>query len=494
MSPTEPSEVAAAASTGSPGIPAQQRPWQPGFPAQELSRSDRVLVLGGALTRGRGALLQLAAEGHSTVVCVERTPGDVQMATKLGPASWKVHLGDGEDLLRLARSADVVVLDGPTGSDEVLLRRLVRRMPAGVRRVIVRLTGAYLREFGLEPTDAGVEGLMPVLGLDAEVISVGKRSSGHQGLLWATLRPNSPQGVSASVIATAAAPRDRDDVAHLRDDLDNPACTQLQGCHRSVNDFRRGIEQKLWQNIYRIYRCSDLALRTDAWLNEGALTAGGLALARFEDLADFVEQQRSITKKRGRVNREVARAVDAGYTVERFDLASYVVDVHAIHVSKAFRGGKRIKGNYQRSVAEMGGPPTEVVAPREPACPVHLHEAWGVFVDEPGHAQGTVVTDRRLVAYIHLRRSGNHAWYSRIMGHADHLRYGVMYLLHREVVAAWLPPDRRHGLDYVFYGGFNSGPDDGSLRDWKRRGLFRPLHLCYDDAAPWFPEPISLLR
>ena len=125
------------------------------------------------------------------------------------------------------------------------------------------------------------------------------------------------------------------------------------------------------------------------------------------------------------------------------------------------------------SIDEMGGAPTRIHDPAQPTCPLHDKSFWGVFLPEEGHSQGDVVTNDRLVGYISLWSYGNHAWYSRIMGHGDHLPNGIMYLLHFSVVDHFLSrPGPRP--EYLFYGAFRSGPKSGTLTEWKTRCLFEP--------------------
>ena len=152
--------------------------------------------------------------------------------------------------------------------------------------------------------------------------------------------------------------------------------------------------------------------------------------------------------------------------------------MHNVNHSKAVRSGGAMRGSYLRTVEEMGGAPTRPHVATPPACVHHWGLTFGVFLPEPGHVQGTVRVDERLLAYLSLRRFGDVALYSQILGHGDHLAHGILVLLHHEVVH-WISehldgPAR--GLRYLMYGGQqNSGE---SLFQFKRQSGFTPHPVC----------------
>lgn len=180
--------------------------------------------------------------------------------------------------------------------------------------------------------------------------------------------------------------------------------------------------------------------------------------------------------------REKRKAIELGYTVRPFEYAQYVPDIHEINHSKEVRSGGPMRGSYQLSVAEMGGPPTRLHPLRMPTCPHHWGLMFGVFRAVPGRAQGDVVVDDQLVGYISLRRVGEVAMYSQILGHGEYLHDFVLVLLHHEVVR-WLASEREgfaRDLEYVMYGGAESGGEP--LLQWKRRAGFRPMRVVASGA------------
>ena len=92
------------------------------------------------------------------------------------------------------------------------------------------------------------------------------------------------------------------------------------------------------------------------------------------------------------------------------------------------------------------------------SCPVHGVHPYGVLLDDT------------LVAYLWCYRSGDLALVSSILGHAEHLRFDVMYLLMRGVIEAELA----HG-GFLVYNRHDSGTD--GLRFYKERCGLEPAEV-----------------
>jgi len=267
----------------------------------------------------------------------------------------------------------------------------------------------------------------------------------------------------------------------LDDGLGRGGCICSSACQRDVRIFRAtgSASRAAGANYLPLLPCELVTLPPVA------LAHGLFALAPFDldahpSFEALMEAARTSTEKRGRINREIARAEKNGYTVKPFPFALHVPDIVAIHQSKDMRDGRAIKGKfYYQSVEELGGAPRDPVALEPPACPQHHTAYWGVFQQEPGYTQGAVVTNERLVGYIGLVRRGNAAWYSRIMGHGDHLKHGVMYLLHYAMVRAMMA-ERPPGLRYLVFFEFARSLDDARVH-WKSLLLFKPSYLIYAD-------------
>lgn len=284
------------------------------------------------------------------------------------------------------------------------------------------------------------------------------------------------------MISPGLPPEIAERVVVLRDLLKHEACTHSAQCSDITNTFHEAARKKLTKPIWKPFTREELTTLDPAEA-EGHRHAGAcFSLDRFRNMDEVLEAARVGTSRRGRVTREIQKARRLGYTTKRFAKALYVPDMWEIHQSKDLRGGKPMRESYQKTIEEMGGAPRQPLEPPPPQCPLHDKCFWGVFKPEEGHKQGDVTTNERLVGYISLWSYGSHAWYSRIMGHGEHLSSGIMYLLHFSVVEDFLArPQPRP--EYLFYGAFRSGPKSGTLTEWKRRCLFEPRLIVLSEGV-----------
>ena len=92
-------------------------------------------------------------------------------------------------------------------------------------------------------------------------------------------------------------------------------------------------------------------------------------------------------------------------------------------------------------------------------CPRHRINTYGVLAGDT------------LVAYLVLYLSGDMAMVSQILGHADHMRNDVMYLLVVEALRETPPPVK------VFYNRHDGGTE--GLRYFKERLGFQPEKVTW---------------
>ncbi|MGZ5919723.1 MAG: hypothetical protein ACXWJV_07995, partial [Hyphomicrobium sp.] len=267
----------------------------------------------------------------------------------------------------------------------------------------------------------------------------------------------------------------------LDEGLGRGGCICSRACQREVRTFRATGSSSREAGI----NFMPMLPRELVGLPPLALAHGLFALATFDldayaNYEALMEAARTSTEKRGRINREIARAEKNGYYVKAFPFALHVPDIVAIHQSKDTRDGRAIRGKfYHQTVDELGGAPQRPMALQPPECPQHHTVYWGVFQREPGYTQGAVTTDERLVGYIGLARRGNSAWYSHIMGHGEHLKLGVMYLLHYALVRQMMEA-RPPGLRYLIFFEFARRPNDVRVH-WKSLLLFKPRYMITAD-------------
>ncbi len=91
------------------------------------------------------------------------------------------------------------------------------------------------------------------------------------------------------------------------------------------------------------------------------------------------------------------------YTFREIDPDQFAEAIHRIHVSSDKRQGKAMSGSYLKPLLQY---------PKNPN-----NSYFGLFKDE------------ELVAYLWLLRSGELLTFNRLMGHADYLKDGIMFML-----------------------------------------------------------------
>ena len=177
---------------------------------------------------------------------------------------------------------------------------------------------------------------------------------------------------------------------------------------------------------------------------------------------------------KGNAVRDGRKSLKAGFRVEPFVRKVFLADVVEVNTSKEERTGRPMRDSYLRTVEELGGAAATYSEPSPPPCPVHWDQWWGVFRDDPGRTQGTLTVDKQLLAYIDLRRVGELAIYSYIIGHGDYLSDGVMFHLHFELMRRMLGDDApdTQGLGALMYAGFHQGGHGLVL--WKKKAGFSP--------------------
>ncbi|MCQ0970146.1 glycosyltransferase family 2 protein [Paracoccus sp. TK19116] len=191
---------------------------------------------------------------------------------------------------------------------------------------------------------------------------------------------------------------------------------------------------------------------------------------------DYANWEKRINKRYNRV-RMKRRSQREGHTVSRFNPRLYIPDMHTIHHSSKERSGGQMRGNYLRTIGEMGGAPTQYIAPVEPEVATDWLQCFGVFKPLPSHKQGSVEVGQQLLSYISVRRMGDIMLYSQLMGHDEHLAEGVMYHAHFHIVEEAMDSGDPiyDGVKFIMYGGIgNGGP---GLWQWKRTVGFTPMRL-----------------
>lgn len=154
--------------------------------------------------------------------------------------------------------------------------------------------------------------------------------------------------------------------------------------------------------------CASLARPLLLQLMEGYELCSVLAMP--ESVEAWREEHRTARKRANRAER-------LGYVFREIERELYGQDIFAINTSREKRQGRPMTRGYREAQNFMPLP----VYP----CSRHAIRTYGVL-----DVRGT------LVAYLWLYRAGELALVSSILGHGEHERNDVMYLLFQGVVGA----------------------------------------------------------
>jgi hypothetical protein len=173
--------------------------------------------------------------------------------------------------------------------------------------------------------------------------------------------------------------------------------------------------------------CAHLAARIHAQLDTPRYRDGASLMAMPHSVAVWRFDHRTARKR-------ADRAVKLGYRFDEVDMSQYNDDRFAINMSLPERQGRPMSDGY--TTRRPQGP-----LPAYP-CDRHAIRTYGVLENDT------------LVAYMTLYRVGDLSMVSMILGHGDHLRNDVMYLLFAGII------DRHAGQGgHLFYNRHDSGTD-----------------------------------
>lgn len=185
--------------------------------------------------------------------------------------------------------------------------------------------------------------------------------------------------------------------------------------------------------------CQDLAGRIFTQLNVPKYSRGVSVLPVPASVDEWRAEHRTARKR-------ADRSARLGYRFDRVDNSQHTDAIHEINTSKQERQGRPMSSGYLEKRAHGRLP--------DYACDRHYLRTYGVLRDDV------------LRAYLTLYRLGDLALVSMILGHGEHLRNDVMYLLFQGVVE-----DQASRGGVLFYNRHDSGTD--GLRFYKERLGFR---------------------
>jgi hypothetical protein len=182
-------------------------------------------------------------------------------------------------------------------------------------------------------------------------------------------------------------------------------------------------------------------------------------------MGEYIFEMKKIHK--GAALRHLNKAKKKGYFCECFPYENHVEDIHEINTSASIRQGKPMESSYRRSVEELRS--CGVTEPIHD--PTDYSRMFGVFTRNQNDSS------KLLRGYISFIRMKEIALYSQILGHAKHLKNGIMYLLNEYIVDSITKPDAPEydNIKYLMYAGYDQGTS--GLKMWKKRTLFKPYYL-----------------
>jgi len=177
------------------------------------------------------------------------------------------------------------------------------------------------------------------------------------------------------------------------------------------------------------------------------LASGRYDVCSLLDLPDSIDEWRAEHRT---ARKRADRSMRLGYRFGTVQPHLHADDIYEINTSLDERQGRPMSDSYRNR---------QTYTPDQPyPCPQHAVRRYGVF------------TGRRLVAYLWLYRAGDMGLVSSILGHGEHLRSDVMWLL----VAGTVEREIDHG-GFLVYNRHDSGTD--GLRYFKERLGFRPSRV-----------------
>ncbi len=152
------------------------------------------------------------------------------------------------------------------------------------------------------------------------------------------------------------------------------------------------------------------------------------------------------------VRRQRRKATKAGFYFDQFHAPDFVNAILRVNTSASRRQGREISASYIDESAV-----TDFCA--------HANNTYGIFDSR-----------KELVAYVYVPVLGDICLFSRILGHADFLQFGIMYLLVTETIVKMIERRCEAGYpDWAMYDMF-WGASPG-LRFFKEKLGFRPYRV-----------------
>lgn len=185
--------------------------------------------------------------------------------------------------------------------------------------------------------------------------------------------------------------------------------------------------------------CLEFAVTLHKAVEDRKYQVGASIMDMPNTLLDWRAMHRTARKRADRAQR-------LGYRFNLVDYSQYAQDIHDINTSKETRQGRPMSDGYRHYVERSRLP--------DYPCRHHRTITYGVLQADT------------LRAYLTLHRSGELALVSMILGHGDHLKDDIMYLLVSGVIG-----DQAGSNGLLYYNRHDSGAPGGLVYFKERLGF-----------------------
>ncbi len=213
------------------------------------------------------------------------------------------------------------------------------------------------------------------------------------------------------------------------------------------------VVAKEWLDLYGVVQLRRTTTDTMHFPAQGLLLYAPMAL--MEIPASHEEYLRSVERE---TRREIRLAAKQGYEFSEFVWNDYLGDIYEINISKEMRQSEPMRGWY-----------------RDPVQPRYHSREELQYLRYYGAFKGG-----KLYAYFHFWICGDMGVGKHILGHAQHLKNGIMNGLISYSVQECA---RNSQIQWLCYGDHNEG---SSLESFKRHAGFQGYAILLDLA--WDPE------
>lgn len=194
---------------------------------------------------------------------------------------------------------------------------------------------------------------------------------------------------------------------------------------------------------------------TESRMEQAAVPKSAVLLRQTLALLSVPSTYEEYLKETARGHRRMVQKTDKeGYTFREFNWDDYLDDIYKINTSKETRSGGAMSGWYLEQVKPLNLNSEEQL----------YRKSYGVFKDGV------------LYAYLYMTLCGDCGVFKYAIGHADHLKYGIMNYLISFIVREYIAHPQ---IKWLYYGVLPAGAS-GSTADFRKHAGFKSYATFLD--------------